>query len=414
MNDKKERVYSEEDLCEYTILQKIAELEKQLKAVKAEASTLYETKLEANTAHGAINGSIGLINQDLQNTKTTLGNLNKVTPTDIGVKNNKLGLLHDTTWLTNQDAINLDGFTYDEATKTLKASGADTDIPSFELEVATEQERASFGFIDLYKHSLTEAELTLIKNRITNNHPILGKAIIDSTKYVSLLQPYVQDLTYNYIGGDCGTGIQTGLIISIITLKWMIFGNTLYVGSFYQVTLNYGLRISSYKLSMGVDNATIDSPSVYFSTINGQCVCQENEADIKDYSFTENKVISLFGKHSILVPKNSTDSNIDLYRHDLELTNDNDEELYFTYYSSSNLNVDSFTDLNTLLTKKPRYIMVNGFIKEADKLYQIVHINWNGTYDNSYYDYTSLGPYGVLTTDTLDRFYMVTDTVTTI
>ena len=28
MNDNKERVYSEEDLCEYTILQKIDELEK--------------------------------------------------------------------------------------------------------------------------------------------------------------------------------------------------------------------------------------------------------------------------------------------------------------------------------------------------------------------------------------------------
>lgn len=334
-------------------------------------------------------------------------------PTDLIASANKLSLGAGNTALGN--GVNLSGFTYDEATKTLKASGADTDIPSFELEVATEQERASFGSIDLYKHSLTEAELTLIKNRITNNHPILGKAIIDSTKYVSLLQPYVQDLTYNYIGGDCGTGIQTGFIISIFTLKWMIFGNTLYVGSFYQVTLNYGLRIStSYKLSMGVDNATIDSPSVYFSTINGQCVCQENEADIKNYSFTENKVISLFGKHSILVPKNSTDSNIDLYRHDLELTNDNDEELYFTYYSSSNLNVESFTDLNTLLTKKPRFIMVNGFIKEADKLYQIVHINWNGRYDNSYYDYTSLDPDGVLTTDTLDRFIMVTDTVTTI
>ena len=34
MNDKKERVYSEEDLCEYTILQKIDELEKQLQNLK--------------------------------------------------------------------------------------------------------------------------------------------------------------------------------------------------------------------------------------------------------------------------------------------------------------------------------------------------------------------------------------------
>lgn len=229
-------------------------------------------------------------------------------PTDLIASANKLSLGVGTTALGN--GVNLDGFTYDEATKTLKASGTDTDIPSFELEVATEQERAMFGFIDLYKHSLTEAELTLIKNRITNNHPILGKAIIDSTKYVSLLQPYVQDLTENYIGGDCGTGMQLGLVPMIITLKWMIIGNTLYVGSFYQVTLNYGLKISGDKLSMGVGTAMIDSPSVYFSSINGQCVCATDLSNTKNYSFTEDKTISLFGEHSILVPKNSADADI--------------------------------------------------------------------------------------------------------
>lgn len=124
MSDNKERVYSEEDLCEYTILQKIDELEKQLKNIKSEVSSTYETKVDANTAHGAISGTVGLINEDLQNTKTTLGNLNKVTPTDVGVKDNKLGLLHDTTWLTNQDAINLgSNLIYDVLTKTLNAVG---------------------------------------------------------------------------------------------------------------------------------------------------------------------------------------------------------------------------------------------------------------------------------------------------
>jgi hypothetical protein len=229
-------------------------------------------------------------------------------PTDLIATAKKLSLGAGNTALGN--GVNLEGFTYDEATKTLKASGVDTDIPSFELEVATEQERASFGFVDLYKHILTETEIKLIKNRITNNHPILGKAIIDSTRYVSLLQPYVQDLTDNYIGGDCGTGLQVGLIASIITLKWMILDDTLYVGSFYQVTLNYGLKISGYELSMGVDNVAINSPSVYFSTINGRCVCQTEESDTQNYTFTEDKTISLFGKHSILVPKDSADTNI--------------------------------------------------------------------------------------------------------
>ena len=44
MNDKKERVYSEEDLCEYTILQKIDELERQLQNIRSDSNRLYETK----------------------------------------------------------------------------------------------------------------------------------------------------------------------------------------------------------------------------------------------------------------------------------------------------------------------------------------------------------------------------------
>lgn len=48
----------------------------------------------------------------------------KVIPTDVAIKDNKLGLEHDSTWLTNQNAINLgSNMTYDEATKTLNAKG---------------------------------------------------------------------------------------------------------------------------------------------------------------------------------------------------------------------------------------------------------------------------------------------------
>lgn len=53
-----------------------------------------------------------------------LDNINKVLPTDIAVKDNKLGLEHDNVWLTNQNAINLgSNLEYDAATKTLNAKG---------------------------------------------------------------------------------------------------------------------------------------------------------------------------------------------------------------------------------------------------------------------------------------------------
>lgn len=53
-----------------------------------------------------------------------LDNINKVLPTDIAVKDNKLGLAHDNAWLTNQNAITLgSNLEYDATTKTLNAKG---------------------------------------------------------------------------------------------------------------------------------------------------------------------------------------------------------------------------------------------------------------------------------------------------
>ena len=108
MNDKKERVYSEEDLCEYTILQKIDELERQLQNLKSE-SRLYETKEDANNTHNALSDNIASVANNI--------------PTDVGIKDNKLGLKIGNTWLTNRNAINLEGFSYIENTNTLKAEG---------------------------------------------------------------------------------------------------------------------------------------------------------------------------------------------------------------------------------------------------------------------------------------------------
>ena len=68
---------------------------------------------------------------DTKADKVALENVNKVVPTDIAVKDGKLGLEHDTTWLTNQNAITLgDGLTYDAATKTLKAEGSGATLPA--------------------------------------------------------------------------------------------------------------------------------------------------------------------------------------------------------------------------------------------------------------------------------------------
>ena len=133
MNDKKERVYSEEDLCEYTILQKIDELERQLQNLK-NGSRLYETKVDASTSHTNLSNNIASVDSNLQlhieenvikfrDIDNAFNNIDKMTPTDVGIKNNKLGLQNGSTWLVNRNAINLEGFSYNESTNTLKAEG---------------------------------------------------------------------------------------------------------------------------------------------------------------------------------------------------------------------------------------------------------------------------------------------------
>ena len=79
------------------------------------------------------------------------------------------------------------------------------------------------------------------------------------------------------------------------------------------------------------------------------------------------KTISLFGNHSILVPKDSTDTNIDLYNHAIKISGSitsgettTNLKVYTTITSSNNLEIDSITDLNTILGSSYE-VMCSGF-----------------------------------------------------
>ena len=114
---------------------------------KAESDAKFETKEVHQADFNALNSETDTLNQQMATANTDINNLKKasgtqatairtlqadveridqIVPTDIAVHEGKLGLEHNTTWLTNQNAITLgDGLTYDEATKTLKAKGGD-------------------------------------------------------------------------------------------------------------------------------------------------------------------------------------------------------------------------------------------------------------------------------------------------
>lgn len=75
----------------------------------------------------------------------------------------------------------------------------------------------------------------------------------------------------------------------------------------FTTRLGFDYIFDEHCLKLSTD---IADQKVYLSTVNGTPIAFNNKAEIKNYSFTEDKTISLFGEHSILVPKNSADTNI--------------------------------------------------------------------------------------------------------
>lgn len=97
------------------------------------------------------------------------------------------------------------------------------------------------------------------------------------------------------------------------------------------------------------------------------------------------KTIPLFGEHSILVPKNSADTAIDLYIHNIVLkdtANTPTKKIYLTIQSTTNAPATTKALLQTLLGSTARYIRVSGYTATND----ISAINWTGTFDTSKYD----------------------------
>ena len=104
---------------------------------KAESDAKYETIDNATQAHGELTTEINSVNttqtenyNNVNNRVDALDNkvdaITPIVPTDISVNEGKLGLKHDTTWLTNHNAINLgSNLTYDANTNTLNATGVD-------------------------------------------------------------------------------------------------------------------------------------------------------------------------------------------------------------------------------------------------------------------------------------------------
>ena len=102
-------------------------------SLSSETDTLNQQMTTANTDINNLKKVSGTQATDISTLKADVERIDPIVPTDIAVHEGKLGLEHNTTWLTNQNAITLgDGLTYDEAAKTLKVSGDENALIIFD------------------------------------------------------------------------------------------------------------------------------------------------------------------------------------------------------------------------------------------------------------------------------------------
>lgn len=367
MSDNKERVYSEQDLCEYTILQQIEKLQKDIDNLKAqvtgdtltkeEASATYETK--ANHIH-----DVSELTKVDSATIKQVDSLTAVTPTDVGIKDNKLGLLHDTKWLTNQGAINLSGFEYDSATNTLKASGSGSEdslivkatdlftvdeINKLITELAKTPENEEINVYTKDK-SVTVAGFSSNIKRIIVDLSELTSEDADFMTFTIGLNSSIFDEIDASFSWFTGTGEEPCMNIFTLSIAHDSETNAYYL----------------YRFSIWHSGTNFSSGGVTAKTI------------------------SFFGNHSILVPATSTDTNIDLYTHNIVISQSSNYDTvtssaygcFLTITSSKNLVVDSITDLNTLLGTTKRYIQCTGTTDDGNAN-PIKAIDWQGNFTDS-------------------------------
>lgn len=276
---------------------------------------------------------------DTKADKVALENVNKGVPTDIAVKNGKLGLEHDTTWLTNQNAITLgDGLTYDEATKTLKAEGSGATLPA-----GTEKDPYILnGYLNVY-YDLGGNDLKL------RNGSGWGSYTTDiscgSPKIYITRKTNMNDV-YN------GFRVQTSSYKSTthtFILDFESTGSQFYVSCYNNDYESTAIRLCGVELP--ADNDTYD-------------------LIIKDKKFTKRKSAS--------APSTPT------YNHYIVISDGTaSNAIYLLIPSTNSLICSSLSELNTLLGTTNRFIQASGVVTDTASKLPIVAINWQGSFSSS-------------------------------
>lgn len=293
-------------------------------------------------------------------------------PTDLIATAKKLSLGAGNTALGN--GVNLDGFTYDEATKTLKASGGGSGGSLPKLVIS--QNRDGGMTADITNANAGMYDLSLNMNGIVVEH--FGIGVINNLQVAADVNAKTFGAVIEFFGNS-----------SILYNNWQE-GNTdeIIENNLVQLSTDADTDLFTY-LDSEYRIKTFNKPDYvagqYHYNLAYNALRNMYEWDVANPS----KSISLFGKHNILVPKDSTDKNIDLYRHDIHIYVINTElEIIVSYLSSSNLKADSITNLDTLFGAQYRFIQCSGTYKTGDKCFAISCFDWYGSFANSNFKYT--------------------------
>ena len=296
---------------------------------------------------------------DTKADKLALENVNKVVPTDIAVKDGKLGLEHDTTWLTNQNAITLgDGLSYDDTTKTLKAEGSGAKLPA-----GTKVDPFVIDNLNVYK----------------NNYTLFLESEYFKTQFYTGHQEYTSNshIEINVNSFDSANKIGS---YKTITTAWNRYNQT------------FTLTASNISGMYDVLSIRRESPANKSKGIVTYYKRNEIYADYisiptdKTESYYLNATYDDTSKTSAVawtpVPKRVT--------HNVVVSgskaSEYDIELYLTIESYSNLALDSLTDLDTIMGKSIRMMSCTGYFQDVanNTTYQIFKMLWNGTSAGSF------------------------------
>ena len=255
--------------------------QEEIKDLKTSVDTLVTAGENTDNRVTTLEKQTGDIQRKIDKTNTNLENLTKVTPTDVAIKNKKLGLKHDTTWLTNQDAITLgDNFTYDETTKTLNVKGGnsigiitltqdqyneinDNSTITFTTEQANLIKQDDIGTIIIKFGNLSLYKMTLTK---------IFAGSIDDNLIIYTLNAYVKLVNENVLYMIVITNFTQPAPISIISLPNQYLSNVELGG------IGYPTNCLSFSVKDG--NSFI---SLYTDKINGSPIIHEIETDVKNY-----------------------------------------------------------------------------------------------------------------------------------